>query len=113
MIVLKCHSFLTPFPFAFAHWPLIRQPAPHGRGLTADTSQILTTPSRLAEASLLPSGLNATHATALVGSLKVATSWPVAASQTLTVWSLLPEASSFPSGLKTTDSGVLAWPFTA
>src|SRR5947209_5603365 len=59
--------------------------------------------SVLAEASVFPSGLNATEYTSDVCPLRVARSLPVFASHSLIVWSHLPEASVLPSGLNATE----------
>ena len=66
--------------------------------------------SELAEASRLPSGLNATLQTSSVCPLRVRNSCPVAASQIFTVWSKLPEASRLLSGLNATLLMSLVWP---
>ena len=65
-------------------------------------SHSFTVPSPLAEASRLPSGLNATSQTPLVCPLKVSVSCPIRASHTLTVPSELAEAIRLPSGLNAT-----------
>lgn len=57
----------------------------------------------LAEANILPSGLNATDHTAWACPLRVARSLPVATSQNLTVLSRLAEARILPSGLNATE----------
>ena len=70
--------------------------------LPVPASQTFTVPSSLAEASRLPSGLNATLMTSPVCPLRVRVSCPVPASHTFTVLSSLAEASRLPSGLNAT-----------
>src|SRR5208337_3317521 len=68
------------------------------------TSQSLILSSALPDASLRPSGLNATELTELVCPARVRNSCPLATSQSLTEWSRLPESKVCPSGLKATDA---------
>src|SRR5215213_804735 len=66
-------------------------------------SQIRTVRSWLPEATVLPSGLNATASTGPWWLVRVASSLPVLTSQRQTVLSLIPaEASTLPSGLNRT-----------
>src|SRR6476661_6054950 len=65
-------------------------------------SQSRTVPSRLPEASRVPSGENATVYTFPVCPRRVVSSCPVAASQSLIVWSCEPVARMAPSGEKAT-----------
>ena len=78
--------------------------------LPVATSHSLIVWSLLPEASVLPSGLNATDHTPPVCPLRVACSLPVATSHSLIVWSPLPEASVLPSGLYATEYTQLVCP---
>ena len=70
-----------------------------GAASSGAASQILTVPSPLAEASRLPSMLNATLVTPRVCPLSASVSCHVAVSHTFAVVSKLPEASRLPSEL--------------
>src|SRR5690349_3770117 len=73
-------------------------------------SQTLIVWSPPAEASVFPSGPNATDSTPEVCPRNVAHSFLTATSQSLTVWSLLPDARVLPSGLNATDRTKSVWP---
>src|SRR5262245_41191014 len=62
------------------------------------TSHSFTVLSVLAEAKVLPSGLQATENTSFVWPFRVANSLPAATSHSLIVWSQLPDARVLPSG---------------
>src|SRR6266545_2045034 len=81
------------------------------RGWRVATSQTITVPSELPEASVCPLGLQAMLCTLLVWpSSAWSSAWPVAISQSLTLLSQLPDASIVPSGLNATLCTTSVWP---
>ena len=72
-------------------------------GVRGRASHNSTLPSRLADASRIPSELNATLQTQCLWPLRVRSSWPLSTSQSFTVPSQLADASRVPSGLNATQ----------
>ena len=77
---------------------------------TFDTSQSLMVLSVLPEASVCPSGENATDLMRLRSLASVRSGWPLETSQSLMVSSQLPENSIRPSGENARDETFPVWP---